>query len=673
MYLKFVSIRRNLSDTDERGPPFDFCLPEISGGGSLSFLSFSFRSMQNFWHPALKKFSFAKNSHSGKNPAYCKHNKNRRKAGKGPAIKIMKNKNRFLAVLCSALMATASLPAVALQPVMADASKVVSIGNDLTDAQKKTMMKYFGISGDKSVQQITVTNKDEFSHLSGYIPLEQIGTRTVSCAYIKPTESGGIKVRTANLQYVTANMIASTLADLGIKNCEVVSACPFQVSGTGALTGVMMAYEKATGTVINKDKKDIATQEVVITKDIAKDIGTAQAENIVNQAKTEVVQNNVTNKSDIQNTVTNIINNNNVNITEQQIDNIVDLVEDVANQDYDDSYVKNLEEIGDNIKQELEAIKNDKKEDTDKSDKQEEKKETKDSDSITDQVDDSVLGDNVISSSTDDPEMIVNTTEDDMSDIDNAAVIEDDMDEDSSGTGTDDSSSDDSLSSTDVSDEQGDDEMTPVTEDTYEEQTEGSEDISKEDPTQEDADNADTTDETINTEKDKKDKSVSIFGYDLSEITKNAGEEASKGFSKIEKYLKEHFAFNEESNDDKDANVENPNTDEKISNVAKTLLDAYYDALAAEKDSAASGNEDANESTGEDAKTEKTEQASEAFLNKVKELLNDGKISEDDAKKLEKEFAKTDTEDGDIEDEMTESDAGNGSSKGDDTEAVAAE
>ena len=584
-------------------------------------------------------------------------------------------KNRILAIVCSAVMTAAALPTMALQPVFADASKVVSIGNDLTAEQKKTMMKYFGISGDKSVQEITVTNKDEVSHLSGYIPLEQIGTRTVSCAYIKPTESGGIKVRTANLQYVTANMIASTLADLGIKNCEVVSACPFQVSGTGALTGVMMAYEKATGTVINKDKKDIATQEVVITKDIAKDIGTAQAENIVNQAKTEVVQNNVTNKTDIQNTVTNIINNNNVNITEQQIDNIVDLVEDVANQDYDDSYVKNLEEIGDNIKQELEAIKNDKKEDTDKSDKQEEKKETKDSDSITDQVDDSALGDNVISSSTDDPEMIVNTTEDDMSDIDNAAVIEDDMDEGSSGTGTDDSSSDDSLSSTDVSDEQGDDEMTPVTEDTYEEQTEGSEDISKEDPTQEDADNADTTDETINTEKDKKDKSVSIFGYDLSEITKNAGEEASKGFSKIEKYLKEHFAFNEESNDDKDANVENPNTDEKISNVAKTLLDAYYDALATEKDSATSGNENASESTGEDAEAEKTEQASEAFLNKVKELLNDGKISEDDAKKLEKEFAKTDTvfEDGDIEDEMTESDAGNGSSKGDDTEAVAAE
>lgn len=96
---------------------------------------------------------------------------------------------------------------------------------------------------------------------------------------------------------------------------------------------------------------------------------------------------------------------------------------------------------------------------------------------------------------------------------------------------------------------------------------------------------------------------------------------------------------------------------------------AYYDALATEKDSA----EDASESTGEDAETEKTEQASEAFLNKVKELLNDGKISEDDAKKLEKEFAKTDTEDGDIEDEMTESDAGNDNSNDDGTEAANAE
>ena len=262
-------------------------------------------------------------------------------------------KKKFLAVLCSAATAASMLPAVSVIPVMADESKVVSIGNDLTDAQKKTMMRYFGIENDKSVQQITVTNKDEISHLSSYIPLEQIGTRTVSCAYIKPTESGGIRVRTANLQYVTANMIASILADLGIKNCEVVYDCPFQVSGTGALTGIIMAYETATGETIDQAKKDIATQEVIVTKDLAKDIGNVQAEYVINQAKVEAVQNNISDKQEIQNTVTNIVNNNNINISQDQIENITNLTQNIVNEDYGDTYIENITEINNNIKQEI--------------------------------------------------------------------------------------------------------------------------------------------------------------------------------------------------------------------------------------------------------------------------------------------------------------------------------
>ena len=77
-------------------------------------------------------------------------------------------KNRILAIVCSAVMTAAALPTMALQPVFADASKVVSIGNDLTAEQKKTMMKYFGISGDKSVQEITVRfhTSPDTSHLN---------------------------------------------------------------------------------------------------------------------------------------------------------------------------------------------------------------------------------------------------------------------------------------------------------------------------------------------------------------------------------------------------------------------------------------------------------------------------------------------------------------------------
>ena len=148
----------------------------------------------------------------------------------------MKKAKALGALLCSACLAVAgtSLPA------MADSMKVVTLGADLTDAQKNTMMKYFNVDSSQA-QILTITNQDERDHLSAYVPIEQIGTRTVSCAYVKPTQSGGIKVRTANLNWVTCNMIATSLSTSGVKNCEVVAACPFEVSGTGALTGIQMA------------------------------------------------------------------------------------------------------------------------------------------------------------------------------------------------------------------------------------------------------------------------------------------------------------------------------------------------------------------------------------------------------------------------------------------------
>ena len=98
---------------------------------------------------------------------------------------------------------------------MADASRVVTLGADLTQDQKNTMMQYFKANASE-VQILTVTNADEREYLGNYIPLEQIGTRTLSCAYVKPTQSGGIKVRTANLNYVTGKMIANALSTAGI-------------------------------------------------------------------------------------------------------------------------------------------------------------------------------------------------------------------------------------------------------------------------------------------------------------------------------------------------------------------------------------------------------------------------------------------------------------------------
>ena len=51
---------------------------------------------------------------------------------------IMKKRSMIVAALCSMCLALSN-PI----PAMADASKVVTLGADLTDEQKNTMMKYF--------------------------------------------------------------------------------------------------------------------------------------------------------------------------------------------------------------------------------------------------------------------------------------------------------------------------------------------------------------------------------------------------------------------------------------------------------------------------------------------------------------------------------------------------
>lgn len=307
----------------------------------------------------------------------------------------MKKRNMIAALLCSACLVAGSV-----NPVFADASKVVTLGADLTDTQKQTMMKYFNVSSDQ-VQVMTITNEDEHKHLDNIAPQSQIGSRTLSCAYVKPTQSGGIKVRTANLNWVTGNMIATTLSTSGVKNCEVVAACPMEVSGTGALTGIQMAYEKASGEKLDETKTKLANQEIVTTGELADKVGKNEATTVVNQSKMDVIQNGVQNADEIQNIVINVAEQNNISVSQDDIDRIVSLLGQIAQQDYNyDDVKETLEQVDANTTGQ--ASSSDDTLDGESSD------DTVDvdadsSDDIVNNVNDSILGDDVIQSSTEDP------------------------------------------------------------------------------------------------------------------------------------------------------------------------------------------------------------------------------------------------------------------------------
>lgn len=216
----------------------------------------------------------------------------------------MKNKKLISLFTAAAISAALLVPGTM---AYADSQEVVTIGADLNEAQKNAILQYFGIYG-KNIETITINNQDERNHLASYIPIEQIGTRTYSCALVQPTTSGGIQVKTANLSYVTSNMIATTLSTAGVSNCNVIAASPFEVSGTGALTGVIMAYETATDTTLDSTKKDIANQELVTTGTIAQTVGQNTATQIVNDIKIQVISGQVVDQDQVDAIVDEVVN-----------------------------------------------------------------------------------------------------------------------------------------------------------------------------------------------------------------------------------------------------------------------------------------------------------------------------------------------------------------------------
>ncbi|BDF35748.1 hypothetical protein CE91St62_38110 [Lachnospiraceae bacterium] len=249
---------------------------------------------------------------------------------------MMKKFKKIIPVMMAAVLAFVSVPFTA----MADSSKVVTLGANLTDEQKKSMYDYFGTSADK-VDTIEVTNADERKYMEGIASEAQIGTRTYSCSYVEPTGSGGIQVKVANLTFVTSSMIASTLLTSGVENCNVVAGSPIEVSGTGALTGIMMAYEKASGEELSEDQKATATEELVTTGELAESIGQQEAADLMNEVKQEVIEDGLKDDDEIEGAVNDAADSQNISLNEDQKAKIVSLMKNISEYDYDVKALKN--------------------------------------------------------------------------------------------------------------------------------------------------------------------------------------------------------------------------------------------------------------------------------------------------------------------------------------------
>ncbi|WP_279309968.1 DUF1002 domain-containing protein [Romboutsia sp. 1001713B170207_170306_H8] len=124
------------------------------------------------------------------------------------------------------------------------------------------------------------------------------------------------------------------------------------------MTGIMKAFEDATGEPLDEDKKEIASEELIITGDLADEIGGEsgqdKATGIINDIKTEIIKNNTSDTVQIAETINNITNNYNITLTSEQQKQIEELMAKIAQQDYDYNSIKNaLNSVKDNVNDSL--------------------------------------------------------------------------------------------------------------------------------------------------------------------------------------------------------------------------------------------------------------------------------------------------------------------------------
>lgn len=222
--------------------------------------------------------------------------------------------------------------------------RYIAFGKDLRPDEKQKVLSGFGITEDdlSSYKTIEITNQEEHEYLGSYIEAKVIGSRALSSVMVVKTEAGtGIQVSTQNISYCTSGMYCNALVTAGLKDAQVTVVGPFSISGTSALVGAMKAYAVMTGQDISESTMDAATDELVTTAEVADKVGDKEkVEQLVAAVKQKVFEDQLSSTADIRDAVKTSANALNIDLSEEDIQNITDMMEKVSQVDVDVDAIK---------------------------------------------------------------------------------------------------------------------------------------------------------------------------------------------------------------------------------------------------------------------------------------------------------------------------------------------
>lgn len=232
---------------------------------------------------------------------------------------------------------------------------VVVYGEALSAAQKDEVRELLKVKDPSKVKEITVTGEDLVTYIKG-----DQHSNMYSSAKITRKDSGeGLvinQVTPENITEVTDEMYANALITAGVEDAVVDVASPVKVSGHSALVGIYKAYDAGDGAGLNKDRTEVANEELDLATDLAKKEGLDQdkVSELLTEIKKQIAEQNPATKEDIQKIIDEQLKALEINLSDEDRQLLIDLFEKMRSLNINFDNVKSqLETLSEDIQQRI--------------------------------------------------------------------------------------------------------------------------------------------------------------------------------------------------------------------------------------------------------------------------------------------------------------------------------
>ena len=236
---------------------------------------------------------------------------------------------------------------------------IVVYGANLSEAEKESVKKSLKVDEEPEIEEITVSGTD----LAKYITDSNSSSRMYSSAKITRKDAGeGLVIEIVtpeNITQVTAEMYANAMLTAGIEDATVQVAAPKAVTGHSALVGIYKAYEVTTGETLDMERTDVANEELSVATSIAKSSGIddAKVAELLTEIKKDIAELQPVTREEVQKIVEDQLSKLEINLSEQDRQLLVDLMDKISNLNIDFSkWSEQLNDISNTLQEKFGAL-----------------------------------------------------------------------------------------------------------------------------------------------------------------------------------------------------------------------------------------------------------------------------------------------------------------------------